>query len=148
MFSIVCAVPGNRVAKILSWGDNFAFDKDTLSYEERVMRDLHCKGISVPEPFGVVPVHYSTFTRTFRTPALIMERINGFNYERAITHPPYDEQLLEHVDALWRQELRRAEQYYIPWDTEKRNVLYCPQSDKVVLIDFAKWKKNPSGRVQ
>lgn len=109
---------------------------DWLTHQNDIAQKAYAKGISVPEPVGVFNVELRLAKNKDQkiVPGFIMEYING----RLLSD--IDKKELKKVKDLWYSEKEKALQSgFIIFDAYEHNAIWCPERERVYLIDFEGW---------
>jgi tRNA A-37 threonylcarbamoyl transferase component Bud32 len=111
-------------------------DRATREYE--MTRSLYRSGISVPRPEGVFNLNVCRNEVCFlEVPAFVMEYIEGIKLSDCWGANDV------RARQLRDEEIMKAESLGFlsgDWLTAK-NSIYCPREDKIVLLDFALWRR-------
>lgn len=118
---------------------------DELKSEYEVCRTLYENGVSVPRPHGVFRFrmppgyHEDSFSLPVAYPAFVMDYIEGVT-------PSWKSMSNEEkktFNALFEKEVDEVRKIpsLTPSDSEDiENVIWVPESNRVYLIDFGRWK--------
>ncbi|MDO8516938.1 MAG: hypothetical protein Q7S33_02330 [Nanoarchaeota archaeon] len=147
----VYQISDNHIAKTSKLMSNKFIEH--LKREYRITKELYEQGINVPKPEGIFNVNLTFFDSvhkdyvSFTKPTLVMEYISGKSFEQvsAETGSQIDE-----MNKLWKlafEEINKAEKLgFVPVDSGEvndGNQIWCPERNKVYLIDFEYWGYHP-----
>ncbi len=127
-------------------------DLDAVVRDCFIAQRLFESGISVPQPKGMYDLRWDGRTKELHRqnkdsmwyldhnilPGFVMERIRGFRLDEFAEIAEVEE-YGRAVELRDLELIRARERGFCPIDVGSENVLYIPNQDKIVLIDFECW---------
>lgn len=109
------------------------FYRDRLNYEHSITKDAYEKGLSVPEPKGIVKVIFPKDKHIQK--GLMLEFIEGHILPEELTN----QKLKSLRDSLIGEAHSKG---FLPQDIHNENFLWVPKEEKLYVIDLASWSRH------
>jgi len=126
-YNLIHMVGNGHVVKFKRFG-GMEF-KPFSEHEYKIAKALYSLGISVPKPEGIFNIEHPK--THLIVPGFVMEYIPE---KRLIIGGNYE-------SALWSREIKEVRRHgFDPFDSGTDNVIWCPQRNRIYLIDFEGWE--------
>ena len=127
------------VVKVNLWREET--DIQRFEHECDIAQECWRNGIAVPEPRGIFNVELFNEKNYGTKLGFVMEYIPGTRLIDLMIRPTLIPEL-DRIEDLWNSEIDKARNLKLNLkDVRSYNAIWCPERDKVYLIDFEAWER-------